>query len=295
MIEEILKATHKGILKIGDTEINCFVLKDGRRLLSGRAVTSSIGLRGRGQGMSRFLESKSLKPLISHDFIVAIENPITFTAPKGLKPIYGYEATLLPELCNIIIDANDHKPLPSQQQHMVKQAKILQRAFSIVGIIALVDEATGYQEVRDKLALQKILEKYISPDLLPWTKQFPDEFYKELFRLRGWQWKGMSVNRPSYVGTLTNDIVYERLAPGVLEELKRITPRDEKGRTRHRYHQRLTVDIGHRALSNHLHATIALMKAFPKWDGFYRALQRALPKPGDQLAFDLEEGENNKN
>lgn len=288
MSEEIRKATHKGVLKIGDIEINCFVLDDGRRLLSGRAVTSSVGLTGRGQGMQRFLESKSLNPLIPEELVVAIRNPIVFTVQSGLKPTYGYEATLLPELCNIIIEANDQKPLPPQQQTMVKRAKILLRAFSTVGIIALVDEATGFQEVRDRLALQKILEAYISKELLPWTKRFPDEFYIEMFRLRNWQWKGMSVNRPSVVGRLTNDVVYNRLAPGVLEELRRVTPKDEKGRRKHRFHQRLTADVGHPSLAAHLHAVIALMRASSTWEGFKRAIQRAFPKIGSQLEFPID-------
>jgi len=147
-----------------------------------------------------------------------------------------------------------------------------------VGIIALVDEATGYQEVRDRLALQKILERYISKELLPWTKRFPDEFYEQLFKLRSWQYSGMSIKRPSYVGKLTNDLIYQRLAPGVLEVLRKVTPRDYKGRTKHRFHQHLTADVGNPELDKHLHAVIALMKATTTWKVFYRLIQRAFPK-----------------
>ena len=73
-----------------------------------------------------------------------------------------------------------------------------------------------------------------------------------MFRLRDWQYYQFSVKRPSVAGRITNDIIYERLAPGVLDELRRITPRDTKGRTKYRYHQRLTSDIGHPALREHL-------------------------------------------
>jgi hypothetical protein len=48
--------------------------------------------------------------------------------------------------------------------------------FARVGIIALVDEATGYQEVRDHEALQEILKRYISEELLVWVRTFPMEF-----------------------------------------------------------------------------------------------------------------------
>mgnify|MGYP003561277120 CR=1 FL=1 len=51
------------------------------------------------------------------------------------------------------------------------------RAFARVGITALVDEATGYQYERENDELQKILKAYISEELLPWQKRFPDIFY----------------------------------------------------------------------------------------------------------------------
>jgi hypothetical protein len=56
----------------------------------------------------------------------------------------------------------------------------LLRAFARVGIVALVDEATGFQDIRARDDLHKILEAYIAKELLPWTKRFPNEFYKEI-------------------------------------------------------------------------------------------------------------------
>src|SRR5439155_16246024 len=111
-----------------------------------------------------------------------------------------------------------------------------------VGIIALVDEATGYQEVRTKDALAKILEAFIDKELQPWIRTFPADFYRELFRLRGLDYESENVKRPQYFGILTNNIVYERLAPGVLDELRVVTPKDEKGRRRHKFFQRLTTN-----------------------------------------------------
>lgn len=68
------------------------------------------------------------------------------------------------------------------------------KALANVGITALVDEATGYQKDRPKDELRLILEAYISKELLPWTERFPEEFYKEMFRLR--QWPFSSVEYP---------------------------------------------------------------------------------------------------
>ena len=289
-------ATYNGILKIGNAEINCFVLQppDGQepiRLLSGRAVTKAFSLTGRGPGMNRFLQAERIREKLSARAIEAIETPIEFNIKStGLKPTLGYPAWLLPELCFAIMDANDVQPLPAQQQKLVIQAKILSRGFAVVGIEALVDEATGYQEVRDRLALQKILEKYISKEMLPYVRMFPDDFYKEMFRLLGWQWKGMSVGKPSVVGRFTDDLVYKRLDPPVRDALFELTPRNEKGKLTHKLHQHLTPEEGKQALAKHLHAIIALMKVAKDWRSFMRMMARVFPRYGETIPmFDEEE------
>lgn len=83
---------------------------------------------------------------------------------------------------------------------------------------------------------------------------------------------------PSLVGKLTNDLVYQRLAPGVLDELTKLNPKTTKGTRRHRHHQWLTRDVGHPRLREHLSAVVALMKASAKWEDFKRMINRALPK-----------------
>ena len=79
------------------------------------------------------------------------------------------------------------------------------------------------------------------------------------------------------------------MAPALVSKLKEITPRDEKGRTKHRYHQRLTVDVGHPELDKLLHTIVSFMKASTSWAGFYRLLQRAHPKFGETMELALPE------
>ena len=283
MDEKLRKATHQGELPIGDMKIPCFVLEDGTRVISGRGMTKAIGMKGRGQGVARILTHPTLKPFINHELSLAIETPIEFKT-SGLRPAYGYEATILHDLCQAVLEARDGGALKTEQEKRYGlYCDVLIRSFARVGIIALVDEATGYQEIRDKLALQKILEMYIAKELRPWVKTFQDDFYENLFRLRGWQYRPLSVKRPKVVGNITNDLIYKRLAPGVLDELRKVTPRDEKGRTKHRYFQRLTENIGHPKLREHLASVTTLMKASPNWPTFYRLVQRALPQWGKTL------------
>ncbi len=117
------------------------------------------------------------------------------------------------------------QPWLSQPAHHVWLASERDRLH--VGIISLVDEATGYQEFRQRDALARILEAFIDKELQPWVQTFPSDYYSELFRLRGLDYPTGTVQRPQYFGHLTNDIVYKRIAPGVLEELKTVTEKTD--------------------------------------------------------------------
>ena len=290
--KQLPRATHKGVLMIGDLEIPCFVLDDGRRVISGRGMTAAIGMKGRGQGIARIASHRIFKPIKNNDLAMAINTPIRFTGAgrAGL----GYEATVLQELSTAILEARDLGYLKSEQENRYgKFAETLIRAFSRVGVIALVDEATGYQELRDRKALQAILDKYLLEQQAKWAKRFPDDFYKEIFRLREWEWRGMKVNRPQVVAKYTNDIVWDRIAPGVREELEILNPKTEQGRRRSRHHQWLTEDIGHPALQKHLNGVIVLMKSVVRakggWEEFRRRLQRVFPKINTNLDLPLED------
>lgn len=290
--KKVLKATHWGELKIGDAIIKCANLEDGTRVLTRATFIKAIGRKGKAKGGRAyddefrtpvFLTAKNLKPYIPNN-LLENSKPILFEMEK--QQYIGYKAELLPETCGVFIDAEEDGKISRSQKHIVEHCKILLRGLATVGIVGLVDEATGYQYDRARDALEKILDKFISKELRKWAKTFPDEFYREMFRLRGWNYIPWSVARPGVVGKYTNDLVYERLAPGVLAELKRITPKDEKGRHKQRLFQRLTEDVGHPRLREHLSAIIALMKASTKWDQFYRLIQRALPKHGEQIKLD---------
>lgn len=97
----------------------------------------------------------------------------------------------------------------------------------------------------------------------------------------------MKIKKPSVVGKYTNDLVYERLAPNILEELQRRNPKNEKGHRLHRHHQWLTEDIGHPALAQHLYAIIGFMRACGTWEDFYRMIQRAFPKKNTTMLLPM--------
>lgn len=269
-------------IRIGNSEIPCYVLDDGQRVLvlSGMLTALDMSLGGKPGGqdrLSRFITTKALNGFVASELVARITNPVKFRLPSGGSAAYGYEATILADICDAVLAARKDDKLNYQQKHIAERCEILVRGFARVGIIALVDEATGYQEVRSRQALEEILDRFISKELAKWAKVFPDEFYIEMFRLRNWRYMPFSVKRPGVVGRYTRDLVYERLAPAIVEELERLNP-SEKGRRKHCHHQWLTEDIGHPRLREHLAAVIALMKASTNWDSFRRSIQRALPK-----------------
>ena len=293
------KATHEGKVQLGQTELNCYVLSDGTRLISQNAVFKAFGrgkrgirrLTDTGIKVPSFMDAKNLDRFIDND-LEGVINPIEILTKNGQR-VYGYKAEVIPLVCDLYLKARDADVLTPQQLVVAKTAEILVRSLAKVGIIALIDEATGYQEIRQRDALQKILEKYLLKEYATWAKCFPLEFYEEMFRLRGWILDKRTMKMPQVVGRFTNDIIYDRLAPGVLEELRLRNPVLPTGRRKTKHHQWLTEDIGHPALNMHFSGVLALMRANTKWVNFKRSLERAYPKLGQQMTLLFNDDEEN--
>jgi hypothetical protein len=298
--DSIPVATHAGVLPLGGLNIPCAVLEDETRVLTQEGFLSAIGRAKKAKGgqgaqnlpvdqLPPFLAAKNLKPFISNELIESTR-PIVFVPLNPINPshrAYGFKATLLPMVCNVYLDAKEAGVLTHSQMRIAEQCRILSRAFSLVGIIALIDEATGYQDVRPQAALAQILEMYIAKDLARWVKTFPDSFYERISALKGWPYQPGSSRRSKAFAQITLDLVYSRLAPGVLEELQRLTPKDEKGRRKYKLFQRLTEEYGHPKLKEHMAAVLALLQAFDAWDQFYLRLERIFPQWNQTMLLPL--------
>jgi len=305
MNHDMPKATHRGEVIIGDIKIPCAVLDNGERVLSETGVTVAIlGTRSGASKRSKkaqeqlgapipiFLAPKTLKPFIDEALEGGALTPIKYR--DGKRIISGYNASILPTVCDIWLKARESNVLQKQQLDKALKAEVLMRGLAHTGIIALVDEATGYQEAREKDALQQLLSIYLSEERLKWAKMFPDEFYRQLFRLRGWKYNPMSVKRPQYVGKLTNKLVYEKLPPHVLDELRELNPvKNEKTWRREAAHfQHLSPDIGQPDLHAHLLQLIAVMRVSSNWSIFKRNFAKAFPDPNEQIELELDEFDN---
>jgi P63C domain len=292
----VADATHEGELIIGDVRIECAVLEDKTRVLNqgtmlgalGRAPT--MGRRDSTEGRPPFLSAANLRPFISRELMDLYE-PVQYRHVGSSGRSLGYRAEILPMVCEVYLDADKDGVLMKNQERTLKAAETLIRGLARVGIIALVDEATGYQEVRARQELEKILEAYVQAQFRPWLRAFPDEFFREIYRLHGWEFRPGQTQRTPHVGKLIKHYIYEQLPEGVLEELERLNPKNSKGNRPRKHHQHLTESTGNVHLDRQINSVITLMKISRNRAEFEDFFERAFPpaQPKLPLVIDVYE------
>jgi hypothetical protein len=277
-----VSATHSGEVMIGGAPIPCAVLEDGRRVVIQRQVVGLITGTIKGN-LDRYLGAANLAPYVPEKFAGGDLEEVAINFEANGTKARGYEAEDIVDICRMYLRARQAGVLLPNQMLLADRAEMIIVSLAKVGITALIDEATGYQEVRDRRALQALLDRYLRKEHAAWAKRFPAEFYREMFRLRNWQYPTPSGGRPGVVGKYTNNLVYERLAPGLLQELEERNPKGEAGYRKTKHHQWMTADVGDPALTNHIHAVMGLMRASDTWEQFMQMMDRAYPKKGDEI------------
>lgn len=202
-----------------------------------------------------------------------IKDPIIFQTTHGSRA-YGYEATVLADICDAVLEARKQDKLHYQQVHIAERCEALVRAFAKVGIIALVDEATGFQYDRPRRELEEQLKRFLSDSLRRWVRTFPSSYFQHLCRLRGVELRS-DMKLPQYFGHLTNNLVYRRIAPGLLAQLKE--RKNERGSASNKLNQWLSLEVGVPELLLHLGMVIAVMKQHTDYEKFERALDQVAP------------------
>lgn len=271
----VTHGSENSILLLGDKKISCFVLANGKRVILQRTMASALSINATGGSrIVRLVNSKWINKFLSKETIDKINNPFTFKLSSG-KCYQGYDATLLIDICGAILNAKDSNTLTEEQLTIAKQCEMIIRSVAKVGIIALIDEVTGYQEEREKNELSDLLKLFLAEELQSWIHTFPLSYYKELYRLRNLEYGKEKI--PSYFGHLTNNIIYKRLAPEVLDHLKRLTPKSKNGNKTARYFQSLSRDVGYHKLKEHLGSVVTLMKLSDSYDEFEDKLNKIHP------------------
>jgi hypothetical protein len=286
--QDLPVAKYKGFLNIMDIELPCYVLDNGQRVIGRVAATEMLsGFKYQGD-LEGYLRSENLKPYIDKDLVVA--RMVSFRLPEVEqlgRDVKGLPADLLIEVCRGLVtalEASQRQPpdvkLTPRQISMAIKSSMFLVACAKVGLDALIDEATGYQHVRDEDALTVKLRAYLEQEMRKWEKTFPDELWVEFGRLTNW--KGSVTSRPKYWGHLVTEIIYEYLDPDVARWLKENVPQPRHGRN---YHQWLSAQYGLKKLVEHIWMVVGIARTCYNMDELKQKMRQMFGK--GHVQYDL--------
>jgi hypothetical protein len=274
-------ALFHGKLKMGDASFAVYVLDNRKRVMAQREVVRVLTGRRESGGLGLRLSSKVLRKYIDPDAIVA--QALQFSIPGTQYTGNGYEATLLLDICDAFLRAREDAAadLTPIQLEIAKQAEIITRACARVGIIALIDEATGYQEFRQKQELQLKLQAFIAEDLQEWALMFPQEFWFELARLEGVHYSPRS--RPLRWGKYIMAFVYDAVdgSGDIGKQLRKLNPDPHHGKNHHQWLK----EFGRQKVHDQVERVITIMKLCDSMDDFRQKFAKVFKKTDPQMSF----------
>jgi hypothetical protein len=243
-----------GVLPIGENGLPVYVLDDGRRVISRTGATTSL-TGTPGGDLESYIRVGALRPYLPPDLE---DQMIEFVlAEVTHKTVRGITAETFLEICRAYVTAAQDGALRTErQQAIAAQAAMFLAAVAKVGLIALIDEATGYQYARAEDALQIKLRVFLEDEMRKWEKTFPDQLWTEFGRLTGWS--GSVNQRPKYWGKLVMELVYDYLDKDVADWLRENAPAARHGQN---YHQWLSGQYGLKRLTEHLWMLIGMAAA----------------------------------
>lgn len=246
-------AKYEGKLDLGGATVDCYVLDTGERVISLGATVRSLTNTDHSN-LAQYLGVSALKPYIDKDAVYA--STIEFYIHGASGNGKGITAETFLDICRAYVTALAKGDLTtSKQQEIAFRSSILLSACAKTGLIALIDEATGYQYERAQDALQVKLRAFIAEELRDWEKTFPDELWEQFGRLTHWQ--GPLHSRPKWWGKLVLELIYYALDPDIAEYLRTHKPPPRHGMN---YHQWLTQDVGLKSLITHIYEVIGIAK-----------------------------------
>lgn len=250
-------ASHKGNFKNEfGFDVDCFVLDDEQKtaVISQRGMGAALGLGDKGKDLPRFLKGQKVSPYVGGEVAQKLANPLIFQwAPpgvKGLTPkVYGYDVTIMIDLCKAIIAADDAGKLLPRQKNIAKQAHVIMSASAKAGITGLVYALAGYDQTKQEIIAA--FKRFVRQEARDYEKEFPSQLYEEWHRL--YQLPKPQRGRPWKLKDLTLQHVYIPLAKsdGKILALLRKAQRASESDRATMLHQFLS-EVGVKALRTHL-------------------------------------------
>lgn len=285
--EDIAKlpfAKWKGKLDLAGEEIDCYVLNNGKRVLSSGSTTKAIANVERGS-LQDYIWQKALKRFIQADII--LQETVLFTVPGTQWIAKGITTEQFELISTGYVQAlYQGADLTDRQKEIAIKCAVLVAGLTRTGLDALVDEATGYQYERVEDALQLKLKAFISEELRAWEKTFPDELWEEFGRLTGW--KTPLQTRPKWWGKLVIELIYDTLDPDVSEWLK-----NNKPPAGIHWHRQLSENYGIRQLVSRCYEVIGVAKTCSTMHELKRRIAEHYGKKQVQITLYLPPNEGN--
>lgn len=287
-------AEYTGYVEINGRKIPCAVLYPDSdnpiRVFWQREIVGLLTGNKKG-GFERYLDASNLQRYLPDKFREkSLSETVMPMRLKGGRIAQAFEATDLIDICQMYMRARTDSVLLKSQIPLATQAEIIVFAFAKLGVVAMIDEATSYQYVRDRLALNKLLDRYIDDEKAKvWAKKFPDDFYREIFRLNNWDFNPTGFHkRPGVVGKWTKDLIYARFPKPVLTKLEDLNPMTADGYRQWKHHQFLTEDVGNAELQEYISNCIFLMKSASNWRKFNQLFARAMGQEYQESLFEVD-------
>ncbi len=260
---------------IGDVEVECHVLNDERRVLTQREIVRMISGGRESGGLKVYLDRN---PLTINTLDLGANT--VFRVPGTQMLANGFPAEFLIDVCTKYLEARERGLLKSNQLQLAVRAEIVVRACAKTGIVALVDEATGYQQFRAKRALQLKLQAFIADEMQEWAKTFPDEFWFELARLEGVHYSPRS--RPLRWGKYVMAFVYDAIDPEIGEWLREHNPDPHHRRNHHQWMK----EFGKDKLKEQLTKVVTIMQLCEDMPDFKKKFAHVFKKNPLQTSFE---------
>jgi hypothetical protein len=259
------KATHRGNFREEfGIDVECYVLNDENKtaVISQRGMAVALGLKDTsGLALPKFIRGEKIAPYVGSELGEKLRNPLIFqqsAAGANQPPAtgYGYDVTILIDICKSIMRAHEDGRLQKRHAAIAKQAHIIVSASAKAGIKGLVYALAGYSPgVEEVIAAFKA---FVREEAREYEKEFPPLLYKEWQRLYEIQgpisrnWKGMH---------LTIDHVYYPLAKsqGRILQLARGARNISADTRRKKLHQFLS-EVGVKALRTHLGQVLGIAR-----------------------------------
>lgn len=232
------KALYAG--KLFDGLVDCYVLDDKRRVISQRGMVRTLTGGGAKDGkITRFVER--LPEKFRH---LASGPAIEFILPSGGRAL-GRESEWAVDVWQAYVDAHFAGELHPAQEELARHSANILRSLGKVGLAALIDEATGYQEVRASDELRGLFARYLRDEPMAWTRMWDDEVVGKLCSLYQVERSGKVF--PAFLGTVIGKLYQTILPADVYAELKQ---RNGSGNERQGKHHQFFRDSLWRFVNN---------------------------------------------